>query len=56
MITARRSPHTSVEDRFMGLANTALPHDIARTFPVLVVAEVVADRAEARSAHEIEER
>ena len=40
----------------MGLTNTALPHDIARTFPVLVVAEVVADRAEARSAHEIEER
>ena len=40
----------------MGLTNTALPHDIARTFPVLVVAEVVADRAEARSAHEIEAR
>ncbi len=37
----RRSPHTSVEDRFMGLTNTALPHDIARTFAVLVVAEVV---------------
>ena len=40
----------------MGLTNTALPHDIARPFPVLVIAEVVADRAEARSAHEIEKR
>ena len=38
----------------MGLTNTALPHDIARTFRVLVVAEVVADRVEARSAHEID--
>lgn len=36
--------------------NTALPQDIARTFPVLVVGEVLADRAEARSAHAIEER
>jgi hypothetical protein len=40
----------------MGLTNTALPHDIARTFPVLVVAGVVPDRAEARSAQDIEKR
>ena len=42
----------------MGLtSNTALPHDIARDLSVVpAVAEVVADRAEVRSAHEIEER
>lgn len=40
----------------MSPASTALPHDIARAFPVLVAAEVVPDRAEARNAREIEQR
>ena len=39
----------------MGLSNTSLPHEIARSFPVLVVAEIVDNRAEARSAHLIEQ-
>jgi arginine decarboxylase len=40
----------------LSTSNSPLPHDIARTFPVLAVAEVVADRAVARAADRIEER